>query len=1590
MDAGQRHQHEGGDVGGEGDGIVGTAEAAEHGAALLDTFRSLGRAFSDDLLLHRLGSVGDDDALDAAAAAAAAAPGPPHDRHGQAGAGERAPSRRRPWGRRRGAPPAATDDAAAAASAAAAAARPAPSPSPVPPPPKPPPLPPPPLYAPYRPTLLDHVRRHVLGPEVQLAAQIAAGLALTAIFVFVDGARYPGGCVAMTLFLVVAVQSSPSADVGCRFGAAASFLGAMWVAGLLAGAVGSLARALAIAGGGGGVPVPTNPSLPSPLPRGPLQPPPHGPSAAHAPEPGLTIALSLLSIPWLLAFAAVRMAPSPPALQGAGLTLTIFYGMDLVAARSAASHGAIWHSVLTQLISSLVGVGAALLVTALVLPTLASEAVEDAVSRALRVAGQSLSRTSARVFSPPEASAEAVSAALERKRSRDASKRGGGALARGEEADDGGDDDDDSDRGEDDDEDDAAAADALDRTRVAADAWAPTTKATRPPPPPPLGVLGGALPLAPASTARSSGRLPSFVEAARRLPPRPVPGTGGAIVMEREPDELPAFKAWWDLVSAPVEEPPSARRQRRRRETALRDRDEHRRRVAAQALSRGMRHRRLPPQQQQQQQQQGTATSTAPSSAHPSPFAAAAAAASVTAADDVERQQRQQQAQQAAEEEEDDEAWARRAYEEATSIMRADGSFAGSSLGPRFLDLGAAGPPIAGLRPLLGAARMALGAAALEPDCLRGRADRRFDPPRWAALIGAIERLVTRASALEAVAEDGGGLNEERAVWLAPMLAAKRRAFAEVAACLALLSEAARDRRPRRGGGKAAACASTPGGGGGGGGGGVCSAEELFGRSWQACREELKAGLTGQVEAYVRSVRAAVAAPPSSASAPPLVLFSGYNARLHFFSFAVTAAVIDAMQRVEDAARHALCPVLLAEERRAARNAAAAAAAAASGRRPLSTRLPAVPPWLSALAGLAVMRPAALHLAALAPRVYAYLASCRRRSPAPPPPSSSSDSALAAPSVSSSSLSRASSTKRGPSSSSSSSSSCLCPSPPPPLPREAVAALKYALAGWLALTGTLVALASSGAARRLYPVYGFVACAIAATDRVEATASRVVSWLLGSTVGGALGLAVMAAPRMAADGPVLVLLVAVVAFAVSLLGLTAFRTAIVLSLLTYSALVVCQYNDGCRLFTPPPPDPAMSPAANLAAATCVPHGTVEVFVARICAVAAGVLLAQAVTSLLAPWYTSDWARATMARALRDGAAPFLAREYDRFFDEGKAAAEATAAAAAKAGASPAAASPDPPPPPPPPPVPAAEGDAVTSAAVRALQTSVAAPLVAVQLSLARDAVQWRRGVLAVPPVVPLVLRSMLSLLDRLAALEVTLQVGAPVAGRFTGVAFATYFRPMEAAWRGVVAASCDLAGATAAHLVATGADRRLFAREEEEHAQAVAENAAGEDDGGGGGGGRPAHPHPHPHHHHRNARRERYCAAREASHAEVLRALAALRAARARAREAQVAARVNHLQAILAAPTDREALDTFVAPDDTLRLLAFVMAWIKAVNRLESVARAALRDDGASCSKARRSAASPSPPPSSSVAVVAKGARGSGGGSGGGGGGRPP
>ena len=321
----------------------------------------------------------------------------------------------------------------------------------------------------------------------------------------------------------------------------------------------------------------------------------------------------------------------------------------------------------------------------------------------------------------------------------------------------------------------------------------------------------------------------------------------------------------------------------------------------------------------------------------------------------------------------------------------------------------------------------------------------------------------------------------------------------------------------------------------------------------------------------------------------------------------------------------------------------------------------------------------------------------------------------------------------------------------------------------------------------------------------------------------------------------------------------------------------------------------------------------------------------------------------LAAALRDGAGPLLEQQYALFADGGRRAAEnggdATAAAAAAcaaaraagAGACPAAAAPSADgadPEQPPPHDPASLFPVPPPSQRLSLQADVAARLVEVQASLARDATAWKRGVLATPPAVLTLVRSSLALLDALAAVRLAAADESPAGGGregcgrgagaaldrarrppsplflCTGVAsgllYHAYVVPTAPAVRSVLDAMRTATAAAAAHLEAVAATR---------HA------------------GPPGCRAPHA-----AARRQRRAVTRELLRS----ALDDYTSKRLASIEAQSCARRAFVAAAAAAPRGSPAARAFACPDDTVRHLAFTCAFITANHKMVAACRAAL------------------------------------------------
>eukprot|EP00775_Hariotina_reticulata_P006232 gene6232-6469_t len=343
------------------------------------------------------------------------------------------------------------------------------------------------------------------------------------------------------------------------------------------------------------------------------------------------------------------------------------------------------------------------------------------------------------------------------------------------------------------------------------------------------------------------------------------------------------------------------------------------------------------------------------------------------------------------------------------------------------------------------------------------------------------------------------------------------------------------------------------------------------------------------------------------------------------------------------------------------------------------------------------------------------------------------------------------------------------------------AGFKYATALTVVFVATILAIYYDPVLAGLNPAYGFVASALAMSERVEATVSF---WIIGTAIGGTLGLLAMLHPALATNPFGLAAVIVAFSLVVGSFFPTQFKTLITLSLMTMTAIILCQ--------------------------CCQVEGNPSYAAARIVSVIGGVLFSVGLCNLLLPWYTSDWAIQVMAQTYQRCIALMLQMDV-YFFSEGAAAvatfempcaeqqevlgqsldhcrgpikhssnetAAAADAAAALRAAADAALQKLKLVPPQPPAAAAGGGGSTAVLSCADLQALIARPLTAVQGSLIKDSVAWHKGYLATPPVVPQLLGVLLGVLDRLAALQMALSPPV-ISGRFTGLYMTTYGVPMQ-------------------------------------------------------------------------------------------------------------------------------------------------------------------------------------------------------------------
>ncbi|KAF6256506.1 hypothetical protein COO60DRAFT_100118 [Scenedesmus sp. NREL 46B-D3] len=213
----------------------------------------------------------------------------------------------------------------------------------------------------WRPGWRDAVRGFFLSEHFQGAMQLAMGILFVSLFVLVSALRFPGSCVAVLLYIVVAVTAAPDNHVGTRIFISGFMLGPMWLAIIIGAAVTTIAKL-----------------MPSP--------------EAHM------VVLCVLGPLAIVPFAVARVGTGHLYLWAMGLVSALYVGMPIIVGFPLRGVAELWVMVLFIIIAALVAMFAGSVLSMLVLPTLASHALEDEVALALRQLGHHLSATTSFLF----------------------------------------------------------------------------------------------------------------------------------------------------------------------------------------------------------------------------------------------------------------------------------------------------------------------------------------------------------------------------------------------------------------------------------------------------------------------------------------------------------------------------------------------------------------------------------------------------------------------------------------------------------------------------------------------------------------------------------------------------------------------------------------------------------------------------------------------------------------------------------------------------------------------------------------------------------------------------------------------------------------------------------------------------------------------------------------------------------------------------------------------------------------------------------------------------------------------------------------
>ncbi|KAK9904804.1 hypothetical protein WJX75_002805 [Coccomyxa subellipsoidea] len=306
--------------------------------------------------------------------------------------------------------------------------------------------------------------------------------------------------------------------------------------------------------------------------------------------------------------------------------------------------------------------------------------------------------------------------------------------------------------------------------------------------------------------------------------------------------------------------------------------------------------------------------------------------------------------------------------------------------------------------------------------------------------------------------------------------------------------------------------------------------------------------------------------------------------------------------------------------------------------------------------------------------------------------------------------------------------------------------LKYFIANASVLCAVFALSQLSTGFRKWIPYYSLLTIAVVLSEKVDTTVSKGVLRIIGSAIGGTFGYVVMLRAGLATEPVALAAIGCTATFLVAPSTLTRYKYAAYLTLVACHSLIFCQYRRAIHSSTIESPAPGH-------------HGNVRQFYARIANIVVGVLVVLFI-DLTCPWYTSVAALETLGRAYRE-ATHLIEDYYEAFHQETQMAAQGQS------------------------PCPEVQGVAVLEK--MDLIDRVQQPLSEVQVSVQKESVIWKRGLLIIPDIVHQLLYAMQVLQDRLEAVELMLMQRPIVSGRFTDYAHRHFVQPLDAPFRDVCA-----------------------------------------------------------------------------------------------------------------------------------------------------------------------------------------------------------